>query len=182
MLTTAEILGLTGLPQQTLNNWIQRGHITPHRWGYRARCAGHCWTTRQLVGLAIVAALHQSERSCSPVYAGRVVQFIEGMSDGDLLVLLGQARPMSDGASEAAARLLVNPECPGGRRLPDHDAVTEDLYVRLARVAPVVRAELERGLREADDPGAVPVEAPVIERLRVGRSASASRPKRRTTR
>ena len=135
MLATATICDLTGLSLEILNLWVRRGFIRPIVMGGKGQGNSHLYSGRQAIALAIVAALHRSERGCSPVYAGRVVQMFEDMNDVEISNWL--TREGDTGPTPAWID-------PNKLMLPGDDSIVETIYHNLAKMEPVARHHLDQ--------------------------------------
>src|SRR5262245_13045369 len=94
MFTTEEIADMCGLPTTTLNQWVAAGVIKPLFKGHRA--VPHRFSARQALGLAVAAAVHQSERGCARRRVGMIVQVYEAMDDATLERWLEESHRASD--------------------------------------------------------------------------------------
>ena len=76
----------------TLYEWVQKGVVVPAVRGRRGRGRSHIFSARQPFGLAVAAALHRSERGCSPAYVTTVVRLFESFDDEELAGWLNPRR------------------------------------------------------------------------------------------
>src|SRR5438046_275407 len=85
MLSTSEVIDLSGLPLATLTAWVSQGIITPAEVGGPGRGRGHRFSLMQAVGIVVAARVHQSPRSCAPSYVGLIVETFGAKTEGWLL-------------------------------------------------------------------------------------------------
>lgn len=133
MLTTQTVSELSGLSFTTICDWVARRIIKPARPGRKGRGMGNLYSARQLIGITVASVLHQSERGCSPRYAGKVVAHFESFTDEEVdnwLSKSGTLPTPSFGRADAP-------------KLPGDDYIMEEIHARLAKVEPVARAMFE---------------------------------------
>jgi hypothetical protein len=59
LLSTKDVLSVTGLPAMTLSRWIGKGWVRPPRQGHQGRGLSYGFTPCQAFGLAVCAAVHE---------------------------------------------------------------------------------------------------------------------------
>src|SRR4051812_38111868 len=93
---TEEVCDLCELPVTTLNEWVSKGVVMPTRKGGKGRGNSHRFAGKQVLGLAVAAALHQGERGCSPQYVAKLMRLFEAMDDRTFEALLSPASPWAE--------------------------------------------------------------------------------------
>jgi DNA-binding transcriptional MerR regulator len=131
MLTKGEVSEAAGIPETTLQGWIQRGIIVPAVAGRIGPGGGTLFTFMQSVGIAIAEQLRKAARGCSVDYVGAVAEAFGAMDEAELrrklaegdthLVMIHQGRPLL--------------RCGAGYDWPDVGAAVEALDSRCAAAA-----------------------------------------------
>src|SRR4051812_25776737 len=96
LIETKEVCKWSGLPVTTLNEWVSKSIVRPVRRGGQGRGNSHLWSGKQVMGLAVAVALHQSERGCSPQYVAKLVRLFEAMDDRTFEALMSHASPWGE--------------------------------------------------------------------------------------
>lgn len=134
MFTLRVVCELTEMSWRTLHDWAQRGFVVPTVRGGRGGRPS-LYSARQLVGLAVGACLHQSERQASPHYVAKVVKHFEKLDAEHVLAFIGDD-PNADAGEGEEWMDDADP-------LPSDPYTEEDMVRRLKKIAPAVRAALE---------------------------------------
>lgn len=139
---TDDVAEMVGLPPTTLRDWVAKGYVIPTRKGGIGRGAGHRFDGKQVMALAVAAALHQSETGCSPQHVGYLVRMFDTMDEQTCLALLSPASPWNQELVDA----WVTREVPERARIklphPDYPAANADANRRLGKVQLILRERL----------------------------------------
>ena len=131
MFNVSEVYELSGIPEQTLRNWIANGLIDPDTVGEVGRSKTHEFSVTQTVGLCIANELRQGERSCVLSYVGKVVEAFGNVSEEWLLATIKdrgrhfctvhQGKPLLQGERPERARQWGWPDVQAAyREVLDH--------------------------------------------------------------
>jgi len=88
MLNVSEVYELSGIPEQTLRNWIASGLIEPDTVGEVGRSNTHEFGISKTVGLCIANELRQAERGCVLSFTGQVVEAFGNVDEKWLLATI----------------------------------------------------------------------------------------------
>ena len=84
MLTTDDIVEFCELERPTITRWVKDGIVVPAVSGRKGRGHSSLFSFQQGIALAMVAAIHQSKRSCSTKFVKELVLAIQKIPWGKL--------------------------------------------------------------------------------------------------
>ncbi len=157
-----EVTELTGLPGQTLRDWITQGRIVPAYPGGRGKGKQHRFSHEQLIGLTVAAACLRSEIGCGHDYAARAARMFGDMDDRALMAWLRQGGTPEDDFDAARSEEAIatvddswldrNATC-----VPGHDELRADIDRSLAKVEAFIQLRI---LQEEGDKRGIGEETP----------------------
>ena len=82
--TTGDVLRLTRLAANTFDRWCKEG-IVNALGGGQGTGNHRVFSVMQALGICVAAKVRESERSCAPSYAGKIVDAFSSMTQEQLL-------------------------------------------------------------------------------------------------
>jgi len=83
LLSTGDVLGLTGLPAKTFDEWNSKGIVVPKEGG-EGHGSHRKFTWMQVLGILVAVELRNGERGCVLPYVGKVVAAFAAMDEKEL--------------------------------------------------------------------------------------------------
>jgi|SRR5579884_472574 len=137
-LTINEICQVIKVPYSLLWRWIKAGYICPKARGQRGRGQAHLFSVQQVIGIAVITAVHKST-GAQPDYIRNTMVEVEKMSDQEIKDWMNGAPSPWQEEETAYAKASVE------LLLPDPSPLLIDMIERIERVLQYLRAKGNTG-------------------------------------